>query len=139
MPTTTPTNTLAATLTARLIEPVFVAIGLGILINRVFYDAAVAEGVQSPVLIYLSGIAALVAGLAVLNAHRAWTADWRGLVTLLGWLFVIGGVLRIVLPRITISVGTAIYSGPLALTVMAIIVLIVGAYLSVEGYRPAGK
>jgi hypothetical protein len=139
MPTYTPTSTSAATLSARLIGPVFVAIGLGVLVNRAFYGAAVAEGVQSPVLIYLSGIAALVAGLAVLNAHRAWSADWRGLVTLLGWLFVIGGVLRIVLPRITIAVGTTIYSGPAALTVVGLIVLIVGAYLSFEGYRPGGQ
>ena len=120
---------------ARLIGPVFVAIGLGVVLNRTFYAAAVGEAVRSPVLIYLSGIAALVAGLAVLNGYRAWNADWRVIVTILGWLMVIGGVLRIVLPRITTSIATTLYSGTIALAIVGVIVFIVGAYLSFEGYR----
>ncbi|MDR3420073.1 MAG: hypothetical protein P4L80_02330 [Xanthobacteraceae bacterium] len=120
---------------ARLIGPVFVAIGLGIVLNRGFYAAAVGEGVRSPVLIYLAGIASLVAGLAILNAHRTWTADWRAIVTILGWLLVIGGVLRIVLPRITTSIATTLYSGTVAIAIVGVIVFVVGAYLSFEGYR----
>jgi len=120
---------------ARLIGPVFVAIGLGIVLNRGFYAAAVGEGVRSPVLIYLAGIASLVAGLAILNAHRTWTSDWRAIVTILGWLLVIGGVLRIVLPRITTSIATTLYSGTVAIAIVGVIVFVVGAYLSFEGYR----
>ena len=121
--------------TARLVGPVFVAIGIGIVLNRGFYAAAVGEGVRSPVLIYLAGIASLVAGLAILNGYWAWSADWRVIVTILGWLMVIGGVLRIVLPRITTSIATTLYSGTITLAVVGVIVFVVGAYLSFEGYR----
>ena len=78
---------------------------------------------------------ALAAGLAVLNAYRAWTADWRVIVTVLGWLMVIGGVVRIVLPRLTVGIATAIYSGSAAIVIVGVIVLVVGGYLSFEGYR----
>jgi hypothetical protein len=44
----------------------------------------------------------------MVNAYRAWTGDWRVVVTVLGWLMVIGGVMRIVLPRLTAGLATAI-------------------------------
>ena len=62
----------------------------------------------APTLIYIVGLLALTGGLAILNAHRAWTADWRVVVTVLGWLMVIGGVFRIVLPRLTAGLAAEI-------------------------------
>jgi uncharacterized membrane protein len=124
-----------AVLIARLAGPLFVVIGLGMLLNASFYAGMVVEAVHSPTLVYLSGVASLLAGVAILNAYRAWTASWRVIVTVLGWLCVIGGIMRIVLPQIITSLATAIYSGPAALIVAAVIVLILGAYLSYESYR----
>jgi hypothetical protein len=124
-----------AILTARLVGPLFVAIGLGILINPSFYNGAVAEAVHSPTLVYLSGIAALLGGLAILNAYRAWTSDWRVVVTLIGWACVIGGLIRIVLPPVVIWIATTVYSGTTTLAIVGVAVLIVGSYLSFEGYR----
>ena len=120
---------------ARLVGPLFLAIGLGVLLNRTNYAAAIAEGVRSPVLVYLAGVGTMLAGLAILNAHRAWTADWRVIVTLVGWMFIIAGIVRIVLPTAATSLSSTIYSAPVAMAVMGIIVLAVGAYLSFEAYR----
>jgi F-type H+-transporting ATPase subunit a len=77
----------------------------------------------------------LLAGLAILNAYRAWTADWRVIVTVLGWMFIIAGIVRIVLPTVATSLSSTIYSAPVAMAVMGIVVLVVGGYLSFEGYR----
>jgi hypothetical protein len=125
----------AATLIARLIGPVFVVTGLGMLVNAKFYAAAVAEGAASPVLIAISAIATLLGGVAILNAHRAWTADWRVLVTIIGWVFVIAGLLRLILPKFVESAAPAVYSGPAAEIVAGAIILVVGAILSFAGYR----
>ena len=120
---------------ARLVGPVFVAIGVGILLNATLYAAMVAEAVHSPILIYISGLLSLTAGIAVLNAYRAWTADWRVIITVLGWLLVIGGIIRIVLPRLTASLATTIYSGPTVMIIVAVIALVLGGFLSFKGYR----
>jgi hypothetical protein len=125
----------AAILIARLIGPLFAALGLGMLLNSTFYAAAVGEGAHSPVLIAIAGMATLVAGTAILNAHRAWTADWRVLVTVIGWMFIIAGLIRLILPTVAETVAPAIYSGPAALMVAGVVVLIVGGILSFEGYR----
>ncbi len=124
-----------AVLIARLVGPLFVAIGAGILLNASFYAGAIVEAVHSPTLVYLSGIASLLAGLAMLNAYRAWTADWRVVTTILGWLMVIGGIIRIVVPQLVTALVTTIYSGPTALAIAGVIVLVLGAFLSFEGYR----
>ena len=129
----------AAILIARLIGPLFAALGLGLLLNSTFYAAAVGEGAHSPVLIAIAGMATLVAGLAILNAHRAWTADWRVLVTLIGWIFIIAGLIRLILPTLAETLAPAVYSGPAALMVAGVVVLIVGGILSFEGYRTAIK
>jgi hypothetical protein len=120
---------------ARLAGPILVAIGIGVLFNLQHYIALIAEAVRSPTLIYLAGVLALTSGVAMLNAYRAWTTDWRVVVTVLGWLMVIGGVLRIVLPRLTAGLATTVYSGAIAMTIAGVILLVVGGYLSFEGYR----
>jgi hypothetical protein len=125
----------AAILIARLIGPLFAALGLGMLLNSTFYAAAVGEGAHSPVLIAIAGMATLVAGIAILNAYRAWTADWRVLVTVIGWIFIIAGLIRLILPTLAETLAPAVYSAPAALMVAGVVVLIVGGILSFEGYR----
>jgi hypothetical protein len=127
--------TQPAVLIARLVGPLFVVIGLGVLLNARFYQGAIIEAVHSPTLVYLSGIASLLAGLAILNAHREWTAGWPVIITILGWLCVIGGIVRIVLPRVIERFATSIYSTPTALMIVGAIVLVVGGYLSFVSYR----
>ena len=129
----------AAILIARLIGPLFAALGLGMLLNATFYAAAVGEGAHSPVLIAIAGMATLVAGLAILNAHRAWTYDWRVLVTVIGWVFIVAGLIRLILPTLAETLAPAVYSGPAALMVAGVVVLIIGGILSFEGYRTENK
>lgn len=120
---------------ARLTGPSLVVIGIGILLNEPNYAAMIAEAARSPTLIYISGLLTLPLGLAILNVYRSWTADWRVVVTVLGWLLAIGGVIRIVLPQFTATLATTLYSTPTGLTAFAIVVLVLGGYLSFQGYR----
>jgi hypothetical protein len=123
---------------ARLVGPAFVAVGLGMLANGPFYTALVLESVYSPMLIYFSGLLALVSGLAILNLHRSW-AGWPVVITIIAWLMVIGGTIRLVLPATTATLATGLYSKPVVLLTVAIVVLAVGAYLCFEGYRASSK
>lgn len=126
-------------LIARLIGPVFVAAGLGLLLNQNTYWEMIQEviGRTTPtdhLVIYLSGVLSMLAGLAVVNTHPSWTNDWRVIITIVGWLMLIGGIIRIVMPNFGLKVGSAIYASPMALIVVAIISLVVGGFLSFKGY-----
>ena len=123
---------------ARLIGPAFVAVGLGVLANGPFYTALILEAVHSPTLIYFSGLISLLPGLAILNVHRSWSG-WAAIITVIGWLMTIGGVIRLVLPATSATVASDLYSKPFVLLIVALVVLVVGAYLCFEGYRARNK
>src|SRR6476619_5563998 len=83
---------------ARLIGPVMLAIGIAVFANpRGFRDMA-QEFLASRALMFLAGFVMMPAGLAIVLTHNLWTADWRVLITILGWLTAIGGAVRIFEP-----------------------------------------
>ena len=119
---------------ARLLGPTFIAIALGILINLGMYESMIAEALHLGILFYLSGLLSLLAGLAIVNLHNTWCMDWRVIITVLGWLMTIGGIARIVLPQVAITIGSTIYSGRASTIVAALAVGAFGVFLSVKGY-----
>ena len=90
---------------ARLLAPVFLAVGIGALLNREGYRKLADEFLRSDALIYLSGLLIMTAGMAVILTHNVWAATGAVLITLLGWLTVIGGALRIVMPQRVETIG----------------------------------
>jgi hypothetical protein len=119
---------------ARVIGPFFVVLGIGLLLNQQVYTDMVGQAVLVPVVIYLSGILALLAGVAMLNGYHRWTADWRVIVTIFGWLLVIAGILRIVLPTVVAALALTVTTGPTYMAVVGVIVLVIGAFLTFRAY-----
>ena len=76
----------------------------------------------------------MLAGLAVVNTHPSWTRDWRVVLTIIGWLLLVGGIVRIVLPDIILKLGSTLYGSPTTLLIVAIISLVLGGFLSFKGY-----
>ena len=70
---------------ARLLGPTFVAIALGMLINLGMYESMIAEALHTGIVFYLSGLLSLLAGLAIVNLHNMWCADWRVIFTRLAY------------------------------------------------------
>ena len=118
---------------AKLIGPLLAAVGVGLLINFSVFQAITADFLRSYALIYVSGVIVLAAGLAIVNLHNLWTRDWRAIVTVLGWLMVVGGIIRIVFPQIVISVGVSLFSFTYAV-VAGICLVLLGGFLSFKGY-----
>ena len=126
-------------LLAKLIGPPFLAVGLGLLLNQTTYWEMTDEVIRHPspvsnMMIYLSGLLSMVVGLAVVNAHPSWTRDWRVAITIIGWLLLVGGIMRIVLPDIVLKLGSTFYGSPTTLLIVAIISLVLGGFLSFKGY-----
>ncbi len=124
---------------ARLVGPLFVVLGIGCLVNQTIYADMIGQAILVPVLIYLSGLMAFTAGVAMLNGYHAWTADWRVIITIFGWVLVIAGIIRIVLPGAAAIAAIALYSGGYAMAIVGVIVLIIGGFLSFKGYRTANN
>jgi hypothetical protein len=93
------------------------------------------EFVRDQGLIYLTGLLTLAAGLAILNVHHVWTRDWRVLITIFGWLFLVGGIMRILAMSMAQRVGESIIAHQRWPLAGAIVTLALGAFLTVMGYQ----
>ena len=100
---------------ARLMGPVLLAMGLGMIVEHETMRALAQEFLTNRGLIYLSGILTLLAGLAIVNAHNLWVPDWRVIITIMGWLGIAGGLFRILLTGQVQTIGTGLASNTAAI------------------------
>ena len=84
---------------AKLIGPIFVIVGIGLLLNGDRYRAVVDEVMSSHALLYIFGAIALTGGLAIVLTHNVWVWDWPVIITIVGWLMIVRGSFRIVFPQ----------------------------------------
>ncbi|MGH6740477.1 MAG: hypothetical protein ACREDY_15885, partial [Bradyrhizobium sp.] len=120
---------------AKLIGPFALALGLALLVNGSTFRTLANEFLASPALIFLSGVITLPAGLAIVLTHNVWTADWRVLITLLGWLAVIAGFIRMIVPQRAASIGRSAVANPLTPKIGGAIYCAIGLALCYFGYR----
>ena len=123
-----------AELIAGLAGPLFMAVGVALLVNRRAVAGLVSGTLNSPEFIFFSGLITLIAGLAVVRTHNVWSAEWTLLVTVIGWLCVIGGVIRIVWPDRVSVLRTNLLRSENAITASALVSLLLGAFLTAKGY-----
>jgi hypothetical protein len=122
---------------AKLIGPLLVAIGLGLVLSTPLYRAMGEEFLRSPALIYLSGLLILPAGVAIIMAHNVWAFDWRVIITILGWMGAISGAIRIILPQAVGVIGGSVINGSTVPLFGGAVVLLLGGVLCFFGYRLA--
>ena len=119
---------------AKLMGPVIAVAGLGFLFNRRAFQEMASDFLESTGIIVMSGMLALVLGLAIVNAHNVWVADWPVIITIFGWLAIIGGIMRITMTDIVRSIARKMLSYTNFITAEAIILIGLGAWLSYVGY-----
>ena len=119
---------------AGLAGPLLGLLGLSLLLNRELAPALAEQLSRDLGLIVVSGGLLLVAGLAIVGSHNVW-AGWPVLVTLLGWLAVIGGVLRILIPARLAALAPSLVQNGGIVTGVSVLVLVLGIYLTAMSYR----
>jgi uncharacterized membrane protein len=119
---------------AKLIGPVLLVVAVGLFVNRTAFAAMAQEFLRSPALLYLSGFLILIGGLALVLNHNLWVADWRVIITILGWLTTIGGAVRILLPAQVKSLGEAMLKHPMGMNIAGAFWFAFGALLCYFGY-----
>jgi hypothetical protein len=119
---------------ARLIGPVMLVVGLAVFANQRGFREMAEEFLASRALMFLSGLILMPAGLAIVLTHNVWTADWRVLITLLGWLAAIGGALRLFGPLFVLKAGHAMLNKPYFTSIAAAIWVVLGLLFCFFGY-----
>jgi hypothetical protein len=121
---------------ARLIGPVMLAFGIGILINRAYYRAMAEEMLGSRPLNVLSAILIMTTGLAIIlsTGTMMWTLNWPALLIILAWLAFVGGAARLVFPEQMAEFGRSKLGNPQFITIGGVIWVVIGVILCLAGY-----
>ena len=123
-------------LIAGLIGPLLAAMGVAMLINRNLFPSMIGEVAHNYALIFLSGILTLLAGLAIVRVHNVWTGGWHVLITALGWLAVVSGLVRMWLPQGAAPIAEAFSGSAASLAIGGLVMLALGAFPSYKAYGP---
>jgi hypothetical protein len=119
---------------ARLLGPILLTVSAALLINPVNMRAMATDFLEHRGLIFLAGILTLLGGLAIVLSHNVWEFGWPVLITIFGWLSVIGGVFRVVFPDSVKSIGQSMLEKPGILTGVAVVEGLIGAWLCYFGF-----
>lgn len=119
---------------ARLLGPMLVVLAVGILFRQEAWRAMAKQFIASRPLVFLSGLLTLLGGLALVNTHNVWEAGWPVIISIFGWLAVIGGIARMLFPETVMGVGEKMLDTKAYLTVGGIGEGLLGLWLCYQGY-----
>jgi hypothetical protein len=119
---------------ARLLGPLLLLTGASIVLNPKSFRSIAGEVVRSVTLVYLFGFMDLAAGLAIVLTHNVWVASWRVLITLIGWLLLIRGAVRIAAPEIVMGYAAKVIRNKQVIPAAGAVVGVLGLVLCYFGY-----
>jgi uncharacterized protein YjeT (DUF2065 family) len=119
---------------ASLLGPLFFVMGIGMAATPKSWRAMAEEFLASRALIFVAGLLAFVPGLAIVLTHNVWVFDWRVIITIFGWLGLIGGAFRLLFPMQVRAIGTAMLGNVQVLRPAGIAVALLGAVLIYFGF-----
>jgi uncharacterized membrane protein HdeD (DUF308 family) len=120
-------------LIARIVSVVYLSAALGAVFSKDHFRRVLDDLFQNAALVYFMGFTAVILGCLIVNYHNTWVKDWTVLVTILGWLALIKGVLLIVFPRFVQSYSKPILDGK-GLRVFPYVVALIGLLFGYFGF-----
>ena len=97
--------------------------------NATLYDTQIVP------LVYLSGVLFFVAGLSIVRKHNIWAWGWQTFITIIGWLGLVLGIVRMFLPQMYV----AKFKNDIFAFVVELILILIGFILTVKAYLPNKK
>ena len=117
---------------AKLLGLYLLIVAAELLFRRHELEGAVKDFASSKGLLVLSGSFSLLFGLAIVLSHHTHTFNASGLVTLIGYLLVLKGILRIAAPS---HLQKMMVSGfQHGYWIILVVMVVVGAFLTYSGF-----
>jgi len=86
-------------LIAKIIAVIYLSASLGGFFSRDYYRRLAEDMYKNATLTYMMGFITVILGFLIVHYHNLWGRDWTVLVTIIGWLALIKGILIIVFPK----------------------------------------
>ncbi len=119
---------------AQIAAIAYVAIGLGMLFDPSHYYKMYQEMLKNAGIAYIGGFMALVVGFLLVTYHNIWVSSWVVIITILGWLALIKGVLLFVAPKAFLNLTKSWFKTKTAFTWFGFFALVLGLVLGYFGF-----
>jgi hypothetical protein len=123
---------------ARVMGPYLTIVPTTVAVRGGYMQELFTEFKANPMWPWLYGAILLAGGLFIIAFHQYWRTPAAVIVSLVGWFFLIRGILLLTVPRAYDAAGNAIYTSgaSAALWVLFVGLAAAGLYLTYVGWKP---
>jgi hypothetical protein len=118
----------------QLLGLTYVAISLGGIFHRDFYQELLKDAVDSPSIFNLYGLLTLTVGFLLITFHNQWSMSWSVIITIFGWVAFIEGILMLAFPSVFLSLMNWMQKKQTFLRVYVVIGLLLGIFFLLLGF-----
>lgn len=119
---------------AQLLGLYFIIIGVIVLYRRKAVMPAISELAKNRGLLLVLALAEVIAGLAVVITYPALTLDWRGVISVIGWVMLIEALVYLAMPSKKVQRFIKRFSNRSWYGASGAFAIIIGAYLAAAGF-----
>lgn len=120
-------------LIARILSVVYLAAALGAILNTEHYRRLSDDMFSNAALTYLMGFTALIVGCLMVYYHNSWEKNWTVLITIVGWIAIIKGILIIAVPGFIRRYSELIFKGK-GLAIFPYVAVLAGLLFAYFGF-----
>ncbi|SDW14015.1 hypothetical protein SAMN05444411_101143 [Lutibacter oricola] len=118
---------------AKIIAVIYLAFGVGLIVNSNYYRKVILKLLNDATYIILGGIIAIIIGFFIVENHNYWVKNWTVIITIIGWVALIKGVLLLAFPS-TITFFKPLFNNGNVTKILTPLVLIFGLIFAYFGF-----
>jgi hypothetical protein len=139
--TTSPQSQIRTRMFARVLGPYFTIVPTTVAVRGSYMHTLFTEFKANPMWPWLYGAILLMFGLIIIAFHQYWRSPAAVIVSVVGWIMAVRGVILLTVPRAYNAAGNAVYSSgaTAGIWVVGICLGLAGLYLTYIGWKPAPR
>ena len=114
---------------AKLIGFAFLIVGFALIIKTKNFQKTFKEISKSDAFMTLIAILPLVAGLGVVLSHNIWINNWTVMITIIGWVMLIIGLVRLFFHKFIMEKIAMISKNKITIKTIGLVLIVIGAVL----------
>lgn len=112
----------------------FLILGFAMVINGERAKDLIGKILKDDSLVFITGIIALIIGILLVLSHNIWVMGWPVVITILAWLALIKGIMRVVYPMKAMMIAEKVISSSKSYYTVSVIVFVIGLFLAYHGF-----
>lgn len=112
----------------------FLITGFAMIINGDRAMILLEKILKDEALIFITGFIALILGILLVLSHNIWVMGWPVIITILAWLALFKGIMRVVYPHKAVVLAEKVINNTKGFYTVSVVVFAIGLFLVYHGF-----